>query len=411
MTTTQCPSTRRRVCSPTHSPSIIESLSVLEPDPVVARAQSAPSSIASGPPHEPVVDDPVARLWEAAVKKYNASAGVDHSYDGALLFSNKADIDDYVRDQEAQFKKFRDDGPQFLRERLLPVADVLGKLCDGIGNSLAPAFPPGPVIFSAVGLLLRARLLTMLQASTTVHDEFDAVCHAFDEIKCRIVLIDTVIDIHALVREASVELLAQVLAIFGLISKMRKAGRFRVWLQGLRSARPMSEALAHLDKLGTRQHERIAAVTLEVVTELATSLACAASTAEHEDRIAVDRCMERVVILAREIIGMIVEEGNIRAIEEIHRTQDILRLLDGVVDRAANDIKIMKDIAGVDKILGWLQYRDSSDKINTLLNDRVPSTGTWFLNGSSFTEFRSGSVKTLLLSGSGKGTCSFISLP
>ncbi|KAL1700162.1 hypothetical protein EV121DRAFT_164675, partial [Schizophyllum commune] len=244
----------------------------------------------------------------------------------------------------------------------------------------------------------------MLQASTTVHDEFDAVCHAFDEIKCRIVLIDTVIDIHALVREASVELLAQVLAIFGLISKIRKAGRFRVWLQGLRSARPMSEALAHLDKLGTRQHERIAAVTLEVVTELATSLA-----SEHEDRIAVDRCMERVVILAREIIAS-VEEGNIRAIEEIHRTQDILRLLDGVVDRAANDIKIMKDIAGVDKILGWLQYRDSSDKINTLLNDRVPSTGTWFLNGSSFTEFRSGSVKTLLLSGSGKGTCSAAAL-
>ena len=131
----------------------------------------------------------------------------------------------------------------------------------------------------------------MLQASTTVHDEFDAVCHAFDEIKCRIVLIDTVIDSHVLAREASVELLAQVLAIFGLISKMRKAGRFRrfcdplrgrdslhgpgVWLQGLRSARPMSQALAHLEKLGTRQHERVAAVTLEVVTELATSLACA----------------------------------------------------------------------------------------------------------------------------------------
>ena len=37
-----------------------------------------------------------------------------------------------------------------------------------------------------------------------------------------------------------------------------------------------------------------------------------------------------------------VEEGNIRAIEEIHRTKDIVRLLDGVVNRAANDIKIMK---------------------------------------------------------------------
>ena len=80
-------------------------------------------------------------------------------------------------------------------------------------------------------------LLTMLQASTTVHDEFDAVCHAFDEIKCRIVLIDTVIDIHALVREASVELLAQVLAIFGLISKMRKAGRFRRFCDPLRGER------------------------------------------------------------------------------------------------------------------------------------------------------------------------------
>ncbi|KAI5888096.1 uncharacterized protein SCHCODRAFT_02515651, partial [Schizophyllum commune H4-8] len=383
-TTAQCPSTRRSACSPVHSSSIIEPLSVLEHAPVAAQAPSTPSSIASGPPHVPLVKDPVARLWEDAVREYQASAGVDHSSEGALLFSSKADIDDYVRDQEAQFKKFRNDGPQILRDRLMPVAIVLGKLCDGIGNSLAPAFPPGPVIFSAVGHLLRASW----KASTTVHDEFDAVCKAFDEIKCRIVLIDTVVDRHVLVREASVEFLAHVLAVFGLISKMRRAGRFRVWLQGLRSARPMSEALAHLDKLGTRQHERVAAVTLEIVTELTSSLALVES-------------LLRVVYLAS------VEEGNIQAIEEIHKNREIVRLIDGVVERAANDIKIMKDIAGVDKILGWLQYRDSSDKVNKLLNDRVPSTGSWFLNGGSFIEFKDGSVKSLLMSGSagcGKST-------
>ncbi|KAI5836628.1 uncharacterized protein SCHCODRAFT_02754058 [Schizophyllum commune H4-8] len=368
-----------------------------EPVPVPEFAPAAVQGQGSPPggnsqPQASNVNDPMVRLWEDAVKEYQESAGVNFSVD-PLPFCSAADIDEYVRGQEVQFKVFRDDGPQWLRERLLPVATVLANLCDGIGNSLASAFPPGPVIFSAIGLLLKA--------STVAHNEFEAVCDAFDEIKSRISLINSVIEGHTLVREASVQLLVQVLKIFGAVSKMRKAGRFRVWLQGIQSAKPLSEALANLGKLGTRQHERIAAVTLEVVTELASSLASG-----RDDRTTVCLCMERVANLAHEIQAN-VEAGNAQAIEEIHKNREIVRLSKDAIVRASSDIVAIKDTAAIDKILEWLQYRDSSEKLSRLLNDRVPSTGMWFLNGRAFADFKKGTVTSLLLHGTagcGKST-------
>ena len=65
------------------------------------------------------------------------------------------------------------------------------------------------------------------QAATTVHDEFEAVCKAFTEIRTRILIIDLVATSHRILRDESVKILVQIIVIFGEIEKMRNAGRLR----------------------------------------------------------------------------------------------------------------------------------------------------------------------------------------
>ena len=55
----------------------------------------------------------------------------------------------------------------------------------------------------------------------------------------------------------------------------------------------------------------------------------------------------------------------------------------------------------IDRIVKWLGFPDPSVKVNTLLGDRVESTGAWFLNGPSFSEFKEGTKKFLLVHGKG----------
>ena len=70
------------------------------------------------------------------MEKYQQTAGVDISVEG-ILFTSKADILVYLQDREEQFRRFRDDGPKWLRDRLLPVVNILEKLCVPIGEGLS----------------------------------------------------------------------------------------------------------------------------------------------------------------------------------------------------------------------------------------------------------------------------------
>ena len=58
--------------------------------------------------------------------------------------------------------------------------------------------------------------------------------------------------------------------------------------------------------------------------------------------------------------------------------------------------------ADIDKIHEWLKFNPSLDKLDSLLNDRNPSTGMWFWGGDTFTAFKMRRIKGLLLYGKGK---------
>ncbi|KAL1734526.1 hypothetical protein EV714DRAFT_168191, partial [Schizophyllum commune] len=61
----------------------------------------------------------------------------------------------------------------------------------------------------------------------------------------------------------------------------------------------------------------------------------------------------------------------------------------------------------LEQICRWLQYPDCSVKMNRLLDDRAQSTGSWFLDCWSFTAFKEGTERAVLLrgkAGCGKST-------
>ncbi|KAL1676548.1 hypothetical protein EV122DRAFT_280001 [Schizophyllum commune] len=313
---------------PTIPPPWLSALPIENRPPAVSAERTCLRSAPTSParPTQGPTDDDLPSLWKEAVEKYQLSAGVDLSTQEQQPLRSKADIDAYIDKQRSKFEKFRSDGPQWLRNCLLPVVVIIEQLCDPVGDSLSDVFPASKVIFLVVG--------RMIKAATTVHEEFEAVCKAFTEIRTRILIIDLVATSHRILRDESVKILVQIIVIFGEIEKMRNAGRLRAWLKGIMDAQPLSDALADLERLATQQHQLITAVIAK----------------------GVDKINEK---------------------------------------------------ADIDKIHEWLKFNPSSDKLDSLLNDRNPSTGMWFWGGDTFTAFKMRHIKGLLLygkAGCGKST-------
>ena len=68
-----------------------------------------------------------------------------------------------------------------------------------------------------------------MQASLAVQDDYDAVCTAFETMEAHLRIIQPVVegDLPPTLREASVKLLAQILTVLGVITKLQKDGRIR----------------------------------------------------------------------------------------------------------------------------------------------------------------------------------------
>ena len=70
------------------------------------------------------------------------------------------------------------------------------------------------------------------QAALAVRDDFDAIYAAFDTMEQQLRIIQPTVgeDINSSLREPSVKLLAQILRVLGVITKLQQDGRFREWL-------------------------------------------------------------------------------------------------------------------------------------------------------------------------------------
>ncbi|KAL1749747.1 hypothetical protein FB107DRAFT_280362 [Schizophyllum commune] len=210
--------------------------------------------------------DPLTRMWAEAVAEWQRSAGADLTAPEATLFSSKEALASYV----AKMELASQGGTEMnrwarLRNTLFPLARIVAKLCGPIGDTLgSTVFPPSKVMFAAMGLII--------SATVQAHEEFELITDAFNEIWVHLQVVE-IVAAHPgrLLYDTSLELLVQVLAVFGIIMNMRHekyAGRV---LKALVDIRPLSGSLQGLRRITSRYKEAIVAGTLEVVTGIKAS--------------------------------------------------------------------------------------------------------------------------------------------
>ncbi|KAI4518782.1 hypothetical protein K525DRAFT_144757, partial [Schizophyllum commune Loenen D] len=350
----------------------------------------------------PTHADPLVALWFEAVARYESETHLKLSRPTASSPSTLDSADaifNFVNDHEAAFKAFRKDGALHLSGRLRHIVAVVGTLSSSIGEGVGVPFAPGKAIFAAIGELVKAAL--------AVRDDFDAIYAAFDTMEQQLRIIQPADgeDINSSLREPSVKLLAQILRVLGVITKLQQDGRFRTWLKKLAQSKTVSDALNDLRRLATNHHQAVSAVTLTTAQKTLAILMDGVKGAAQDQDIN-QRCLASIAQLAQEVYEEILRSSSVTSKEilDIHGSlENIHSALRNHVASVDNN-KRSTDMA---RICSWLQYQDCSPRLNDLLHHRMPSTGAWFLDGADFAALKSGLKRALWLqgkAGSGKST-------
>ncbi|KAL1727964.1 hypothetical protein EV714DRAFT_216182, partial [Schizophyllum commune] len=349
----------------------------LEPTLKSALAPAHLSSISSQ------LDARMTELWEEAIKQYEKESERKLSAleaDG-LVLSSKTSIEEYIR------RNCDQSGAKKPVDYFLPVAKTIENLCGPLGNIASTAFPPAGAIFSAIGILVGATI--------SVKEDFQIACSAFETVDFHLRIIGSTTDVEMTdtLRTASVKVLAQVLAVFGVITKMRESTKIKTWLQRLCDPTSnVSVAMQNLGELIMQHHQSMSAATLSMTGKLMTALKQAATVPDnHSEHALTHAHLGCITSIAQETYGAVganrgllenIQNALLLHIAEVKETSSLL----------ANDVYI-------EKVTKWLCYPDCSSKLNSLMENRQHSTGSWFLDGPDFAAFKKATSKFLLVHG------------
>ncbi|KAL1676549.1 hypothetical protein EV122DRAFT_253183 [Schizophyllum commune] len=268
---------------------------------------SAAPALDSPPTHA----DPLVALWFEAVATYESETHLKLSRPTASSPSTLDSADaifNFVNDHETTFKAFRKDGALHLPGRLRHITAVVGTLSSSIGEGVGVPFAPGKAIFAAIGELVKAAL--------AVRDDFDAIYAAFDTMEQQLRIIQPAVgeDINSSLRDPSVKLLAQILRVLGVITKLQQDGRFRTWLKKLAQSKTVSDALNDLRRLATNHHQAVSSVTLTTAQKTLSILMDGVKGAAQDQDIN-QRCLASIAQLAQEVYEILDIHGSL---ENIH---------------------------------------------------------------------------------------------
>ncbi|TRM56455.1 hypothetical protein BD626DRAFT_575688 [Schizophyllum amplum] len=205
------------------------------------------------------VRDPLVGLWNNAVERYERETGINLSSSDAESHDSTDAIFEYIDQHQTTFRRFRAEGPQALRSKIKPIAAIVQTLCGTLGEAVTLSFPPGKAVFAAI--------FVVIQAARQVSDDFDAILDVFDAMNhhLRIVNVIAMRDMPEALREASVKLLVQILVVLGVVTKLQRTNRIKLWLKKLGQSKEVSSALDDLGRLATNHHQIVGAATLDAV--------------------------------------------------------------------------------------------------------------------------------------------------
>ncbi|KAL1725545.1 hypothetical protein EV714DRAFT_287824 [Schizophyllum commune] len=373
------------VCAPTNDSDAIDDVpAVLDdtPDALIVVAD-APD------------DDPMATLWNEAVAKWQQKTGFDLTDPGAIPLASKEAVLSYIAKMGNGEDGSEKGQWEMLRERVDRLARIFEKLCDPVGDTISAAFPPGRIIFAAVGLIV--------SAYTRTREDFAQINDAFSEMQFHLQVVETVADSHPgnVLHDSCVHLLTQVLAVLGVITEMRREGCLReslplTTLIILSQARPLSEALQTLRLLADKQQKAIAGATLARVTQLMENIAGASSDARATVRHGLN-ILQPTRSHRTGYLGLSTQA-------EVMAHRAALRRMDLVLYKQLTKLRGIEVFVECEQIKGWLNYVDPSYRLRKLLDDRAEGTCSWFLDSDEFAALKEGKTKAVLLTGKGAAT-------
>ncbi|KAI5885412.1 uncharacterized protein SCHCODRAFT_02719092 [Schizophyllum commune H4-8] len=362
-------------------------------DPLTASTVPSPALRPASSKDLPPPHDPLAALWHEAIARYKNDTGIDLCAEGGVRLESGTAIQRFLDENQEKFDSFHDGGAARLRRALTPVVTAFGPLCAIAGEGVGLVFEPGKIVFSAVGELCKA--------AVEVGEELDAISDAFDTMAHHLRILKPVAARDVLkddaLREACVKLLSQILVVLGVIQKVRKQGRLVLWLKKLAKSTEVTSALADLSRLASHHHETVTAVTLYTAKE--TMALLTESEAWNKEVQGVTRAsLAKITKVAQDIYAML-RENTALSQDERNANRIMLENIQVMFLQQVNEISIDRKTADLEKIYSWLQYPESSFKMNNLLDNRASSTGSWFLDGDEFAAFKKGMNRSLWLHG------------
>lgn len=100
--------------------------------------------------------DPLTNLWQDAIDAYERATGVKLPSLDDTFFSSSDTVLGYIQHHEAEFKKFRADGPQALRSIIKPIAATVQTLSGVFGEAASTICSPAKAIFTALSVVIQA---------------------------------------------------------------------------------------------------------------------------------------------------------------------------------------------------------------------------------------------------------------
>ncbi|KAH9022094.1 hypothetical protein EDB83DRAFT_89710 [Lactarius deliciosus] len=296
--------------------------------------------------------------------------------------NSPTDILAVLRTQVQQFEQSTS-GDDKLTKWLNPTVNVLYALSAALGEGVGLVFSPAKVIFAGAGVLL-------LAAKDVVASQ-DALIDIFERIESFFRRLEEYSEVPTTeaMRDIIVKIMAEVLGIFGIVTKEMKQGRTKKYLKKLIGRRDVEDALVRLDRL-TQQEVQMAIVQVLKVA--------------HDVKDGVQTVGEQVQGVDDKV-SLAVEDGKVVKVTTME-TQALLQQTANNIDEERWS-RVRKDHRE------WLSPPDPSTNQNIASTTQHEGTATWFFQGSIFTEWKSRSTTSLLWihgkPGSGKSVlCSAI---
>ncbi|KAI5824977.1 hypothetical protein K523DRAFT_375961 [Schizophyllum commune Tattone D] len=220
------------------------------PNPSAGRAQVA--NLAGG----------IDSVWSGALEKYQRDTGNDLLAQDSAPFTSAEALSVYIESNRHDFERLGTCGPRWLQSRIVPLAAVLQGLCAVAGDSVGMVFPPGKIVFTALGFLIKAVV--------AAREDIEAAGRAIDTIYHHLRAIAHVSNASTppILTEVCVEVLCQVLVVLGIIHKLQKDGALRSWVSSLGRAGEVKTELAILEDRARSLREAMLAVTVNKVQEI-----------------------------------------------------------------------------------------------------------------------------------------------